>query len=300
MFFRMQQLNFSRPKKLILSRKGFDTATGGIPSWIYQERLYSIPIPEAGSGVFYDDLQFNENCSYLKVMKDLGVKCYSEAHLDPDISRHILPKRPNNWRPAFGQHGAALSHLLQSKFAVKTGDLFLFFGWFKEIELHKGRFRYVKHAIDIHQIFGWLEIGKIIPIPSSKYPDFLKAHPHIFFEHEYERGNNAIFLASEKASWFAGANGAGLFQYHPALTLSYTETESYKRSLWKLPNAFFKNGKCVLSYHEAREGQKQAGLKGSKLLQSVARGQEFIAHASKGITQWVLSLQKHIAHEKTQ
>lgn len=294
----MQQLNLNKSPKIILSRKGFDTATGGIASWIYQDRLYSIPIPEAGSGVFYDELQFDKNHSYLKVMKDLGVKCYSEAHLDPDISKHILPKRPNNWRAAFGQHGAALSHLLQSKLAVKTGDFFLFFGWFKEIELYKGRFRYVKHAPDIHQIFGWLEIGEIVPIPSTKYPDFLKVHPHIVFKDEYERGNNAIFVASEKSSWFTEANGAGLFQYHPSLTLSYTETEVYKRSLWKLPNAFFKNGKCVLSYHEAREGQRKAGLKGSKLLQSVARGQEFIAPVSKGIAQWVLSLQKHIAREK--
>ena len=140
-FVQMENTNPRKQKKIILSRKGFDTATGGIPNWIYEGRLISIPIPEAGTGVFYDDLQFNENCSYLKVMRDLGVKCYSEAHLDPDISKHVLPKRPNNWRPAFGQHGAALSHLLQSKFAVKSGDLFLFFGWFKEIELHHGKFR---------------------------------------------------------------------------------------------------------------------------------------------------------------
>ena len=287
------------PQKLILSRKGFDTSTGGIPSWIYEGKTYSIPIPEAGTGVFYDKLQFKEQYSYLKVLRDLGVKCYSEAHLDPDLQKGILANRHPNWQAAFGQHGAALSHLLQSHLAVKAGDIFLFFGWFREIELHKGKFRYVKSAPEIHQIFAWLEIAEIVTIGSKNPPVSLSWHPHLVFAQEYDRGDNAVFLGKERSTWFEGEKGVGHFQFHPDLTLSYLGGDTYKRSLWKLPNAFFKKGLCTLSYHENRRGESIGGLKGHKLLQSVARGQEFITPTSKALAQWVKSLQKHIDHEKT-
>ena len=289
----------TRSKKLILSRKGFDTSTGGIPSWIYEGKTYSIPIPEAGTGVFYDKLQFNEQHSYLKVLRDLGVKCYSEAHLDPDLQRGILENRHPAWQPAFGQHGAALSHLLQSHLSVNEGDIFLFFGWFREIELFKGRFRYIKSAPEIHQIFAWLEIGEIVPIDSSKPIEGLAWHPHIVFAKEYDRGDNAVFLAKKESTWFDGEKGAGHFKFHTDLTLSHLSAKPYKRSVWKLPNAFFKKGMCTLSYHENRKGEALRGLKSHKLLQSVARGQEFITPVSKALTQWVQSLQKHIDHEKT-
>lgn len=286
-------------RKIILSRKGFDTSTGGIPSWIYQGKTYSIPIPEAGSGMFYQDLKFDTQNSYLDVMRDLGVKCYSEAHLDPDIKQGILKDRTKSWKPAFGQHGAALSHLLQSQYAVQKGDLFLFFGWFKEIEKHKGKFQYVKDVPDIHLIYGYLEIGEIIEVPSTNYPDYLASHPHLVFEEDYNRGNNCIFIAAEKSSWFENAAGAGNFLHHPELMLSYLKGKPYKRSLWALPAGFFKKGKCLLSYHENREGQTISGLKGKKLLQSVARGQEFIVPINSGMLQWVQSLQTFIDRETT-
>ena len=291
-------------RKVILSRKGFDTSTGGIPSWIYRGKTFSIPIPEAGSGIFYNQLHFDNEHSYLDVMRDLGVKCYSEAHLDPDIKKGILRNRHENWRAAFGQHGAALSHLLQSAFSVNKGDLFLYFGWFKEIELKNGKFRYVKNAPDLHLLYGWLEICEIIEASILKCPEFLLSHPHIIFKNEYGRGSNCIFTATEKSSWFTGKNGehivgAGNFNYHPELILSYQEGKPYKRSLWQLPACFFRNNKCLLSYHENREGIPISGKKNRKLLQSVARGQEFIAPVNAGIIKWIKSLSNYIDHETT-
>lgn len=52
------------------------------------------------------------------------------AHLDPDLRRDALPTRPNGWRPAFGQSGAAAGHLFNQE--VGIGDLFMFFGWFRK------------------------------------------------------------------------------------------------------------------------------------------------------------------------
>lgn len=294
----------SKARKIILSRKGFDTSTGGIPSWIYQNKSFSIPIPEADSGIFYNQLQFNNQFNYLDVMRDLGLKFYSEAHLDPDINKGLLQNRPQNWRAAFGQHGAALSHLLNSPFAVGVGDLFLFFGWFKEITLKNGRFTYIKNAPEVHLLYGWLEIGEIVPLPNSNCPDYLVTHPHQVFVKEYGRGANCIFVAAEKSSWFQDESGnalpgAGNFVYHPDLILSHLKSEPYKRSLWELPNCFFRNNKCILSYHESREGITKRGLKNKKLLQSVARGQEFIAPANTALTKWVNALSKYIDYETT-
>ncbi|MBX2843646.1 MAG: hypothetical protein KTR26_17890 [Flammeovirgaceae bacterium] len=37
--------------KIILSRKGFDSGMGGIASPILGDKMYSLPIPEADSGI---------------------------------------------------------------------------------------------------------------------------------------------------------------------------------------------------------------------------------------------------------
>jgi hypothetical protein len=53
------------------------------------------------------------------------------CHLDPDLDQHSLPRTPG-WRPSLGQIDAAQGHL--AKQMVEEGDLFLFFGWFRQIE----------------------------------------------------------------------------------------------------------------------------------------------------------------------
>ncbi|CAI8922445.1 hypothetical protein EMIT0158MI4_310005 [Burkholderia ambifaria] len=40
------------------------------------------------------------------------------------------------WRPALGQTGAAQGHL--SNNGVGAGDVFLFFGWFRQVEKSRG------------------------------------------------------------------------------------------------------------------------------------------------------------------
>lgn len=39
---------------------------------------------------------------------------------------------------------------------VTVGDLFLFFGWFRQAEIVNERYRFVRKAPDLHVIYGWL------------------------------------------------------------------------------------------------------------------------------------------------
>ena len=53
--------------------------------------------------------------------------------------------RPPDWRPAFGQVGAAQKHLEQQ--GVSVGDVFLFFGWFRDVIRNTdGRWKYNPRA----------------------------------------------------------------------------------------------------------------------------------------------------------
>lgn len=123
--------------RVILSRKGFDSKTGGAASPILDGKFMSIPIPGAESNIFYKDLYWKDKISYLKVMKDLNIKHFSEAHLDPDLRKSAYKERHPDWRVAFGQCEAQLSPL--NKEGVAEGDLFLFFGWFKHVGWQGGK-----------------------------------------------------------------------------------------------------------------------------------------------------------------
>lgn len=52
-----------------------------------------------------------------------------------------------------------------------SGGYFLFFGWLRRVEQVDSRWRYVKSAPDIHSLFGWLQVGEVIPV--SRKPDVL-------------------------------------------------------------------------------------------------------------------------------
>ena len=86
------------------------------------------------------------------------------VHLDPDIDRSADNRLPG-WRPSLGQTGAAQTHLDGQ--GVGPGDVFLFFGWFREVEAVSRNWRYVPRAPDLHVMFGWLEVGAVIPVGSA-------------------------------------------------------------------------------------------------------------------------------------
>ena len=259
------------PKRIILSRKGFDSSAGGHPNWIFKNKLYPIPIPQAYSGIAYKEMQFENNLSYFDVMKDLGITQFSEGHLDPDIHAKQLSQRKTHWQGIFGQHGAALSHLNHRN--VGEDDLFLFFGWFKQIDYVNNKFSYVKEAPDIHVVWGYLEVDQIIDFQKKRPDLWMQYHPHYVFREDYST-LNSLFLAKPNSTLFPNQPGAAWLNFHEKLILTKPE-ENKKRGQWLLPRCFFDNDdKCLLSYHEKRIGKKKN--KNWYEVAAANRGQEFV------------------------
>lgn len=94
--------------------------------------------------------------------------------LDPDIRKEAT-SRLGGWKSAFGQTGSALGHLQKQK--VGIGDLFLFFGSFRQTEFIDGKLSYVKGASDLHVIYGYLQVGDIV-CSQDNVPQWLAEHPH--------------------------------------------------------------------------------------------------------------------------
>jgi hypothetical protein len=222
-------------RKVIISRKGFDGTTGGKPSPIIENKFVSLPIPRADSGDFYKSLIFSPTESYLKVMKNLGIKLYSEAHLDPDLQKSIVNERPENWRGLFGQSGISQGTLHNRN--VGEGDIFLFFGWFKEASKVNGVWKYSLNAPDIHAIYGYLEVDRVLDIQArDSVPTWTKYHPHIKGRREYGEQRNSVYMATETFSTNPNKPGWGSFKYSPQLVLTKDGTKT--KSLWELPPCF--------------------------------------------------------------
>lgn len=265
--------------RLILSRKGFDSSSGGCPSPILPDgRLVTLPIPSVGGLVRYGELR----CDGVDVGALVGDLTRGEygaddlAHLDPDLSPGAVP-RPEGWRPAFGQVDKAQLHLANR--GVGVGDLFLFFGWFREVERASGRWAYRRGAPDLHVLFGWLQVAEAVDVAAGRAAalhrsPWLASHPHL----SSELVPNVVYVAREQLALPCpgsdGLPGAGLFpRCAPGLIL--TQPGQRLRSRWRLPRFFHPgDARPPLSYHEqqGRWAEEADGVS----LQSVGRGQEFV------------------------
>ena len=77
-----------KPKKLILSRKGFDSGSGGCPSPIFPDgTMFSLPIP-SGDGEAFEDLQHGDIDIGSVVNGITGGHMGGKnlIHLDPDLN----------------------------------------------------------------------------------------------------------------------------------------------------------------------------------------------------------------------
>ena len=271
--------------KIILSRKGFDSASGGFASPILPDgKIVSLPIPEKASGVKYSDLRLGNESTYYSLMSSLcGGKIKADknlqplspdtsCHLDPDISQEIIA-RANRWRGAFGQIDQSATHL--SNQGVQIGDLFLFFGWFRRTISNNNRILYDKMDKDgRHVLFGYMEVGEIIKTETTMLGyEWLGNHPHLH-ETRTNKATNTLYLASKQLSFSPQLSGCGTFQFSPELVLSQ---EGMTKSKWALPD-FFKN--VDISYH-SKDSWKEG------YFQSVGRGQEFVLDATDEIENWV-------------
>jgi Nucleotide modification associated domain 3 len=261
--------------KLVLSRKGFDSANGGCPSPILDGRLCPLPIPDAGSPTRYGKISSFNGATIARIVEDLTHRRISRrdgAHLDPDLRRDALV-RAAGWRPIFGQAAAAQSHL--EKQGIGPGDLFLFFGCFRHAERVAGTFRFVRGAPKLHVIFGWLQVGRDVRATNDLVDEvpWAHGHPHLANPDRYK--NNNLYFASDRLSSIGvDARGGGTFaRLVPELIL--TDTNPYLQcSRWRLPRWFKSNGRPLLSYHG--KSARWTDCADSTRLQSVGRGQEFV------------------------
>jgi hypothetical protein len=262
--------------KIIFSRKGFDSATGGMPSPIFPDDTFcSLPIP-SNEKPKLEDIRFNgEKLS--RIIGQLTGENVAKigVHLDPDLNRDAYPRK-TGWLPCFGQIGTAQSHLEKQK--VCEGDLFLFFGWFRKVDMVNGKLRYCSDAQDIHALFGWLQIGTIYhPGGDGKEPPkWASYHPHVRDKDRRNTSNNTLYIASKRLhlpGLKQSIAGGGIFnRFAPSLQLT---EPGRKRSIWRLPSFFYPvKGFSPLSYHSdmSRWRKDKNGI----LLQTIGRGQEFV------------------------
>ncbi|MBX7493910.1 hypothetical protein K3163_11905 [Qipengyuania sp. 1NDW9] len=221
--------------RIIFSRKGFDSAAGGGPSPIVGGRPLSLPIPAgAASRTTYGDLALGEHAS-LSSRGRLGAGDF--CHHDPMFLE--------DGTCLFGQVGAAQTHLANQ--GVREGDVFLFFGLFREEDSGEPH----------HRIFGWMEVERMVHLAECAEEEradlAAHAHPHAL---EMHGSNDCIYV------------GPGGTARRASETLRLT-VPGGPPSLWERPD-WLKNG--GLSYHDRADRWLRGGR-----LRSVARGQEFVA-----------------------
>ncbi len=220
--------------KVILSRKGFDSANGGIASPILEDGAmlsFPIPLPETNT---FSELEYN-GVSYAQLLQDLK---YREAkfgfhcHIDPDLDLSRRKEKPEGWFPAFGQIDVAASYL--NHIGVEPGDIFLFFGNFHHVTKGPdGRYQYARKTGDFYQdndlqvIWGYLQVGETLAAPEQQ-----KAapwHPHSIPRRTSNR-TNVIFKAREHLSFAPTLPGAGVlpFDKNRVLTLPGAAKATWK------------------------------------------------------------------------
>ena len=124
----------------------------------------------------------------------------------------------------FGQAGGAQGEL--DNFGIGKGDLFLFFGWFKNFSCRGN---------DLHHLFGWLQIDQVIK-GSENIKSFLRKrnleHPHGYGDVS-RYTNNTIYVGKNilEHKGDTPLEGSGVFKKtHDDLVLT---EENKTRSRWK-------------------------------------------------------------------
>ena len=327
--------------KIILSRKGFDASYGGFPSPVFENgKMISLPIPtidKQEAYITYDDLNplgVNLGSLFKKLGKEPKIynKVAKYVHLYPDLYQDSL--KPNNkfrarldgWRGLFGTNMAAAGKLNNKDTGVNPEDIFLFFGWFNDVINKQGKFAFELNSNGFHQIWGWLQIDRIIHLDQDKdlksVPNWAKYHPHCFHP---EWKPNVLFVAKQKLSLEGyntdGINGYGVItQFNELATLTemdiqknnyyYNEfqrqigktpspNEDIKKSLWRMPLWFYhKDITKRLGYHNNDNEKTKARWNKDEnysYLRSTSPGQEFILdlqHYPECAKQWVLDIIK--------
>ena len=259
-------------RRLILSRKGFDSKAGGSASPIFSDgRIFSIPIPQKSpSPTRYKDLDF-DGISGTDLLRATSTSVLPDnyCHFDPLLNEEI---------GIFGQSSASQTELKNK--GVSPGDLFLFFGWFKQFS-KKGR--------NLHHLFGWLQIDEVIE-GSDNIKKYLNTvgigHPHGFGDVS-RYSNNTIYIGKRNLTSRNRKlenRGHGLFKKtHHDLIL--TEEKS-SRSKWKMPAEYFSETNNLFLNRLKWKDEMNC------LVDCLGYGQEFILNAEDNpkIEDWAIGL----------
>lgn len=197
--------------KLVLSRKGFDSAAGKVPSPIMSGRPVSMPIPATRSSqTTYDDLGLGD------IVERITARALPRDHLCHHDPMFV------DGRCLFGQCDTAQSHLDNQ--GVGVGDVFLFFGLFADEATGE------RH----HRIFGYLrvETKQLVADLSEAERSELEElrHPHVLGN---SFANNTVYRGE----------GAAASSAHAELRLTM---EGGQASEWKVPSWLRGRG---LTYH---------------------------------------------------
>ena len=267
--------------KIIFSRKGYDSAHGGIPSPLFPDgSLCSLPRPGEGRTRLKDILFKGKSLSpIVEALKGESSLGRSGVYLNPDIDPEFI-RREVGWRPAFGQHGDAQRHLEEQH--IDEGDIFLFFGPFRET-LIAGGLRFRPEVPEKHCIYGWLQVGEIYHLGQPgcpELPDWAMDHPHVRDAKSYE-SNNTLYVASRKLKILGmrrQPNGGGVFRLFQS-NLVLTAREQPNPDLWQLPHWIYpaSRGKPALSCH-TNMTRWDKDSKGS-LLTTTEKNDEFVLNS---------------------
>lgn len=258
--------------KIVLSRKGLDSAAGGIPSPLVEGRPLSVPIPANGtpSGCRYSDLAN----PIPEILDDLGkgMDRSEPCHLDPDIDASIVPgRRPSGWRGSLGQVGAAQSHLANQ--GVGRDDVFVFWGLFRPVERAEGGWRFVGKPE--HRIFGWLQVAEVLVVGEDwrkalRRHSWLEGHPHL--RPGWGPANTVYVAADTLRLGDSDTDLAGFGRLRLGKRLTVCADDGV--STWNVPAWLDPSrGGTGMTYHPP------ARWLGDGMLRAAPRGQEFVADA---------------------
>jgi uncharacterized protein (DUF433 family) len=285
--------------RLILSRKGFDSESGGCPSPIFPDgSMFALPIPDPLSPIRYMDITWRgRDIGSLVSSLTRGRQRHDyRAHLDPDLRQEVLP-REYGWRPTLGQNGVAQRHLEAQR--VGPGDIFLFWGLFRRVD--EGlNWRGPKE----HRIWGWMQIGSVVSVDLEVRPRrtewrWAERHPHLAVAPDEK---NTLYLGTDNLTLPSGETigaGYGTFDFVD-LRRQLTATGGRGPVEWALPADFMPRGRRPLSYHRELTRWTDAGDRA--LLRAVSRGQEFVLDLDQypGVFEWLRALLTPVGEREAQ
>jgi hypothetical protein len=298
-------------KNIVLSRKGFDSASGYgySPFDPTTGRYIVMPIPGSKSEQMlanrtrYDDLKVKrgylpgipaENLRDVVYVKELGYSRKTKeqvttnfAHFDPWLGpcpwlNHAVDHRIG----AFGQVNAAQGHL--EKNSVGVNSLFLFFSRFVPIN---GRENQIGIPLDYKKgayfLYGWLKVGRVARSMLDIRNEQLRlSHPHATDAYFAKYKNNTIYISDKLLSKNSVINGCGYFPRLCKDLLLSSVQHLQTPCVWQLP-AFFHQPENRPTYLQKASRWTLQEDSVSCLVTVPARGQEFVFRSSPDFVAWL-------------